>query len=332
MNYQKNKSRNKLKPGEIIIIIFCFLISVYMLYKFYLDLNQTVKKNEPPIATVIFKERTVDRHFEETLLWDRLFSGADIYSGDFVRTANLADVKIQFNDESTLLLDDNTLVQIFYDDNGVRVDVVDGRAIFTSTDNKMTVALGGNNIKTSKVSVATQSVFDTRFPVNGNVEFGVQHGASLISTWQESKYVLEGEAGNIVDDSIIDITNNDFTETPPLRNAKYNLGNQTAPVSLFKGDTHYYENLDDYWTAISARNTSSSTITQPPQVIKAVAPTPLPAAAPPVEKEPELPAEIILEPPLQTLPPPIPPPMLPEAKTLPLLPPVPFNPGVLYGE
>ena len=129
---------------------------------FYIDINTALtRRGEEPIGSITFRYNVAQRRFIDRLVWDRLQNNSPIYNGDIIRTADMSEAEINFiNSDDTIELFSNTLVQIFADSSGSRVDFSDGE-ISVNTVSGMVISSGENilNIEADSVFRAS-SLYD----------------------------------------------------------------------------------------------------------------------------------------------------------------------------
>ena len=81
------------------------------------DLNTSQRRfDKEKIAVITFKNRIAQRKFEDRVVWERIDKSTPLYNGDLVRTSDLAEAVITFNDNSQIDLFENTMIQVYYSD------------------------------------------------------------------------------------------------------------------------------------------------------------------------------------------------------------------------
>jgi hypothetical protein len=123
-------------PADFIFIPLCILCALAALHFFWQDLNLTLQRqNEKPIGTVTWKRKAAQRRFPNRSLWDRLRKESPVYSGDFIRTAELSSATVSFFGEegsledvwdSVLEINENTLIQIIRTGYGMDIELDSG--------------------------------------------------------------------------------------------------------------------------------------------------------------------------------------------------------------
>lgn len=132
-------------------IFFCAAGASISAVLFSQSLNMVLSKNEEPIATITFKNKTAQRRFIDRVVWDRLKQHSDLYNGDVIHTMPLSSATIKYNsDNSTVEVSENTMIQVFAVDGQNVADVSEGSATVSAGENGMQLISAG-------VSVSVQS-------------------------------------------------------------------------------------------------------------------------------------------------------------------------------
>ncbi|MCL2801230.1 MAG: FecR family protein [Treponema sp.] len=172
---QKKKSI-KLKKADIVVILLCVAGSIFSGAAFWGEYNRTLSKlNEEEIGRIYFKKRTAQRKFIDRVVWDRLRQNTPLYNGDTIRTIEFSEAVIIFRDEeTTIALDENTLIQIFYsDEQGLRIGLSGGRLEVTSGSRDVVIQTG-----TSEVIVGGQASLDRN---NDGLNMSVVRGRARLN-------------------------------------------------------------------------------------------------------------------------------------------------------
>ena len=106
----------------------CLSVAGYFSWTYWKDLNSTaVRTDKEKIAVITFKNRIAQRKFEDRVVWERIDKSTPLYNGDLVRTADLAEAVITFNDNSQIDIFENTMIQVYYSDTeGIQINVDNG--------------------------------------------------------------------------------------------------------------------------------------------------------------------------------------------------------------
>jgi hypothetical protein len=132
---------------------------MFFVYRFWADMNQRmVKAGETPIGTITFKKKSAQRHFLDRALWDRLQQESPIYNGDVIRTADISEASITFSGGGQVInLNENCLVQIFDDANGLRIDLGGGGISVDSAQGNVALTSGGKTVNIGQGGVVSAS-------------------------------------------------------------------------------------------------------------------------------------------------------------------------------
>ena len=125
------RKRTKFKSPvlDFFVVAVCLSVAGYFALTFWNDLNSTVRRTDKDeIAIITFKNRIAQRKFDDRVVWERIDKSTPLYNGDLVRTADLAEAVITFNDGSQVDIYENTMIQVYYSDfAGVQISVGNGK-------------------------------------------------------------------------------------------------------------------------------------------------------------------------------------------------------------
>ncbi|MDR1900578.1 MAG: FecR family protein [Treponema sp.] len=188
------KNRNtKFRAVDLCITSLCLAGTVVSGAVFWGEYNRTlVKLNEEPVGTIVFKNRTADRKIEDRAAWDRLKQESPVYNGDTIRTAESSQAIITFLDEVTVVdLSERTLIQVFYDEEGSRIDLSGGDVEVSAGSRNVFVLNGDSGVEIERNSHASLnrggggfgfSVFEGR----------ARHGGEEVSAGQGLSFLDDG--------------------------------------------------------------------------------------------------------------------------------------------
>jgi hypothetical protein len=151
------KERNR--ALDALVITLCLFFALFFVYQFWADMNRRmVKAGEQPVGIITFKKKTAQRHFIDHVLWDRLQRESPIYNGDVIRTADISEASITFSGGGQVIsLNENSLVQIFDDADGLRVDFSEGGISVESAQGGVTLISGGKTVNISEGGIVNAS-------------------------------------------------------------------------------------------------------------------------------------------------------------------------------
>ena len=118
-------------------VLFSLSLCAFWIFLFIRDINREEKKeNEQSIAIVTNQENNAERKFVNRTVWTRIKTQTQLYNGDYIRIEPNASSEIEFADGTKVSIAENSLVQIFINEDG----------------NYATLSNGCGNLKPAKVS------------------------------------------------------------------------------------------------------------------------------------------------------------------------------------
>ena len=181
---------NRSNAPDIFIVIFCLTGSIICLFLFWMDLNSTLTRmGEQPVGTITFRYNTAQRRFIDRQIWDRLRTGSQLYNGDIIRTADVSEATITFDLGDMVDLSSNTLVQIFSDASGSRIDLADGDISVTAVSDRGIVIVSGDNEVTIQPGTVLRAT-----TLNGEFNITVSNGAASLERGSQIQAVQAGSS------------------------------------------------------------------------------------------------------------------------------------------
>jgi len=145
----QKKENTRSRIIDALVILFCLAGSFLSGAAFWNEYNRTMTKlNEEPVGTITIIRRTVQRKPLDHVIWDRLKKESSVYNGDTIRTIEVSEAEITFRDLKTrMMLDENTLIQIFYSDkHGESMDFSSGNIMVETKGGQLTITSGSSRI------------------------------------------------------------------------------------------------------------------------------------------------------------------------------------------
>ena len=132
---KKRNITSRLNKVDYLIFSFCSIFAVASLFLFYKDMNSfSIKQNEEPIATISFKENTVQRKLDNRNIWEKVNLACDIYNGDSLRTSSESKVIAAFLENDVKInLDENSMIQLFKNKKKDFIDFISGEIHIENT-------------------------------------------------------------------------------------------------------------------------------------------------------------------------------------------------------
>ncbi len=229
----RKKTKFKSPVLDVFMVVLCLSIAGHFGYSFWKDLNSSSRRTDKEkIATITFKNRIAQRKYEDRVVWERIDKSTPLYNGDLIRTAELAEAVITFNDGSEVDIYENTMIQVYYSENeGIQIDVGNGNLQLASAEkSKVSLILDDG----SKISAGggTSLAAKAGGKSNGARTVEVKNGSAQITANTGKEETLEaGEAVSVKASG--EISKKPVTVTSiPQELRVLNVEGDTVPVKI----------------------------------------------------------------------------------------------------
>ena len=232
----KKKTKSKLHLSDVVLILICLSSALFFLYLFYKDLySYTIRSDKKPIGEISFNYRTTQRKFDDRVVWERVNQNAQLYNADTIRTAAEARTSIKFKDGTVLDLFENTMLQVFYDENeGLKISISDGGIELDSSEaerESKVIFEDGSSVKVdSGTSLAANA--DTKSSEK-NVE--VKTGSAQITT-------EAGDAMDLTEGTSVNVSNKGRILKNPI-----SVTYPPKELKILNTDDNEYTNVEFNW-------------------------------------------------------------------------------------
>ena len=115
----------------------------FFVYLYVKDVHHSsVRTDKDEVATISFKYRIAQRKYADRVVWEPLSNNSPLYDGDTIRTADLSEAKINFANNVSVEVGENTMFRIAYSSDGqLRVMVDDGNIAIDTTASQESIEL-----------------------------------------------------------------------------------------------------------------------------------------------------------------------------------------------
>ncbi len=229
----RKRTRFKSPVLDTFVVVLCLSVAGFFGYTFWKDLNSTARRTDKEkIAIITFKNRIAQRKFDDRVVWERIDKSTPLYNGDLVRTADLAEAVITFNDGSEVNIYENTMIQVYYSDfEGVQISVGNGNLQLESSDNgkvQLTLSDGSKVQASGGTSLSAKTTSGSSGPKT--VE--VQNGSAVVTGSSGStEAIAAGESLSVKSSGEISKKSVTVTSIPPELRV-LNIEGEKVPVKL----------------------------------------------------------------------------------------------------
>jgi hypothetical protein len=146
---------------HIVAIVLCLAGAAAALYIFWKDLNLILERlYEEPLGIVIHKRHIAQRRFTDRTLWDRLRRQSPLYSGDYIRTAELSGALLSLSGEELVNLEEHTIIQILRTAEGSMVELSEGNLQVDTGSGGLIIKAGDKFLRAGQGSVLSAAAKD----------------------------------------------------------------------------------------------------------------------------------------------------------------------------
>ncbi|MCR4790326.1 MAG: FecR family protein [Treponemataceae bacterium] len=194
------KTRYRLAPINTLIVIVFLCISAFSLYLFWKDLNSTSSRSDKDqIATISFRYKVAQRKYSDRVVWERLQNESPLYPGDTIRTGDLAQATVSFENGAVLSLKENTMLQILVSDEGgikISVAISDGDLEVDTTSSSDSIAVQTQSGVTLNLDQGSKLVAKSQEDSNDS-SFQMVSGSASVNSSDSTMAITAGEAVKI---------------------------------------------------------------------------------------------------------------------------------------
>jgi hypothetical protein len=182
---------------DLFVLLVCLAGALCSLWFFQNDLNRTLTRmNEQPVGTVSYKYRAAQRRFADRILWSRVQQETPVYNGDYIRTAELSEAGLSFNNGAFVNLSENSMIQVFLEDDGAKVDFARGN-ISVNTEGGAALLLS-----TGAGQVAVRDGAASAASADGEFNLQVTGGTASFITGEGTQEIESGAAFTVSEDGV----------------------------------------------------------------------------------------------------------------------------------
>jgi hypothetical protein len=173
---------------HIVYMALCFAGAVSALVLFRQDLNLTlVRFQDEPLGTVTRKQNIAQRRFEDRILWDRLRRQSFVYSGDYIRTAELSSAVLSLSGGGLVELAEHTLIQLEKSGEDLVLDLAGGALEADTGGGGLTVRASGLSLRADPGSVLNAASGE------GGFTAGLASGSAVVTGPGETRALRQGD-------------------------------------------------------------------------------------------------------------------------------------------
>jgi hypothetical protein len=177
---------------HILYMILCLAGAAAALYFFWRDLNLTLEGfQDKPLGTVTRKQNIAQRRFTDRTLWDRLRRQSSVYSGNYIRTAELSGAVLSLSGGELVELGEHTLIQLLQTAEGLTVELAEGELEADTGNSGLHLRAAGASLRAEPGSVLRAAAGE------GGFEAGLTAGSAVFAEGGETTALMSGDTVNL---------------------------------------------------------------------------------------------------------------------------------------
>jgi len=180
------------------IPILVFLISLFgfLLYRKFTERIQA--SDNPVIGTLTFKTRTIQRKYDNEVVWESITTKTEIRNKDTIRTENLADAVLTLEDGTKIQIGENSMILVDFSDNNWNLNFAYGTvAANRSGENDSVLSIQSGD---SKIVMGSGGVTLDKAGENLNVK--LDSGQAKLTNGGNEQDIEKDQIANLSSDGI----------------------------------------------------------------------------------------------------------------------------------
>ena len=176
----------RLSKSDVLVTTVVLSLVAILFYLYVQDVNRSFSVSTgSTVGSIVFKKRSATRKTSTSLGWERLRNASPVYTGDTLRTADLSEASVFFDDGTSLDILDNTMLKINF-----------AGAVRDLEFSRGAIELGGEGSAATSIKIGNKTLTtgaDSRLSLSGtgdSVTLEVAAGTATLQASDGSSQVL----------------------------------------------------------------------------------------------------------------------------------------------
>lgn len=220
----------RLSVSDALVSTGVFAGACALLWLFAVDIGTiSIRANEKALGTVVFKKLTATRRPSDGLGWERMKNNSPVYNSDMLRTGDLSEAAIYFDDGTSLDLEANSMLKLDFGGPAKNLEFLNGEITVggSATGSSYVISSTAGTITVGADSSATFSRDEKNNVVGVEVNKGT---ATLTKVDGTTQTVAENQALEVsAADGSSHFVSRPILQLSPARNARIlDIANEAA--------------------------------------------------------------------------------------------------------
>ncbi len=218
----------KPKRDTVVTITILLLLIVFSSYQLYAEMTKREKiGSQKIIGVVTFKEKTVQRKFDISAVWDELEREIPVANRDTIRTMDFADAVLTLKDDTKIKLSDNSMIYLDFDESKLNINFEQGSISTEGANENSNISIKSGD------KVVEMGKGQTKISKNEdeNIDVRVETGTALVKL-NGQEQVLEKNQTAEIKNANIDVRPLRFQLFSPADSYFFSTTKETFEVEL----------------------------------------------------------------------------------------------------
>jgi hypothetical protein len=232
---------------DVLVSAVCIIVAFFAFYLFWQDLNGVLNRQLEPVGTITYKYKSAQRRFGDRVLWTRLRTDLPVYDGDYIRTAEFSELRINLDGGQEINLAENSLVRIYIKDDQVLIDLGSGSINVVassspgSTGRPLSLVLGNTRIDLDSGTAANFQALENGYNIQVTEGAILVNSAVTVNTETQPERFGSGAALSLDSGVVSQRTGPSVVVSTPRPAVEYSTGEDAAPVEFTWTTANYTE-------------------------------------------------------------------------------------------
>ncbi len=224
----------KLSIKGILLLVLCIAVISAAAFGLYRELTGHIQKSSTDsIGTLVLKKKTAVRKYAEYVIWEDIANNTPVFNYDSIRTYPESAAFIRLNDGSEISLDENTMIVLVIDAQGVKINFDQGAISAKSGTSGSAIRLNtrDTSVSMNKGELAVKK--DSRA-----MDVNVFSGDAVVSAGGGENRIDVNSSVHIADGKT-EVKKNSIVTDQPVNDARFITSAETAAVNFtWKSDSN----------------------------------------------------------------------------------------------
>jgi hypothetical protein len=197
------------------ILLFLIMVLSFFLYR---NLTKKVQSTDnPKIGVLTFKTRTIQRKYDNEVIWESISTTTEIHNKDTIRTEELSDAVLTLEDGTKIQIGENSMILVDFSNNNWNLNFAYGTVAANREDGKTDSVM---NIQSGDTKIVVGGGGLTLDKAGENLNVKVDSGQAKITSGNKEQQINSDQVASLSKDGMKVSTSNYKLTSPEDRSIK----------------------------------------------------------------------------------------------------------------